>query len=88
MKQEIGQPRRLIAPKQIAEQLVLLGPDAGKARDRRKQGIEEERAHPVSRRTPIVMRGLDPRIHLQKRMDCRVKPGNDGTVDNLLRQER
>ena len=29
------------------------------------------------------MRGLDPRIHLQKRMDCRVKPGNDETVDNL-----
>ena len=28
------------------------------------------------------MRGLDPRIHLQKRMDCRVKPGNDETVDN------
>jgi hypothetical protein len=25
----------------------------------------------------IVMRGLDPRIHLSKRMDCRVKPGND-----------
>jgi hypothetical protein len=26
----------------------------------------------------IVMRGLDPRIHLlAKRMDCRVKPGND-----------
>jgi hypothetical protein len=28
----------------------------------------------------IVMRGLDPRIHLQKhlfKMDCRVKPGND-----------
>jgi hypothetical protein len=25
-----------------------------------------------------VMRGLDPRIHLlAKRMDCRVKPGND-----------
>jgi hypothetical protein len=24
------------------------------------------------------MRGLDPRIHLlAKRMDCRVKPGND-----------
>jgi hypothetical protein len=23
------------------------------------------------------MRGLDPRIHLSKRMDCRVKPGND-----------
>jgi hypothetical protein len=29
-------------------------------------------------RTPIVMRGLDPRIHpFQKRTDCRVKPGND-----------
>jgi antitoxin CptB len=28
------------------------------------------------------MRGLDPRIHLQKTMDCRVKPGNDETVDN------
>jgi hypothetical protein len=30
----------------------------------------------------FVMRGLDPRIHhrresLSKRMDCRVKPGND-----------
>jgi hypothetical protein len=27
-----------------------------------------------------VMRGLDPRIHLEKvlvKMDCRVKPGND-----------
>jgi hypothetical protein len=23
------------------------------------------------------MRGLDPRIHLKKRMDWRVKPGND-----------
>jgi|LNAP01.1.fsa_nt_gb hypothetical protein len=23
------------------------------------------------------MRGLDPRIHLSKAMDCRVKPGND-----------
>jgi hypothetical protein len=32
----------------------------------------------------IVMRGLDPRIHLISKnassflMDCRVKPGNDG----------
>jgi hypothetical protein len=26
------------------------------------------------------MRGLDPRIHLlAKKMDCRVKPGNDDT---------
>jgi hypothetical protein len=23
------------------------------------------------------MRGLDPRIHLQKVMDCRIKSGND-----------
>jgi hypothetical protein len=23
------------------------------------------------------MRGLDPRIHLSSKMDCRVKPGND-----------
>jgi hypothetical protein len=23
------------------------------------------------------MRGLDPRIHLLREMDCRVKPGND-----------
>jgi hypothetical protein len=28
------------------------------------------------------MRGLDPRIHLEKTMDCRVKPGNDSSVDN------
>jgi hypothetical protein len=28
------------------------------------------------------MRGLDPRIHLQETMDCRVKPGNDDTSDN------
>jgi hypothetical protein len=25
-----------------------------------------------------VMRGLDPRIHLVRMMDRRVKPGNDG----------
>src|SRR6185312_9443733 len=30
------------------------------------------------------MRGLDPRIHLPKRMDCRVKPGND--KENLKEQ--
>jgi hypothetical protein len=23
------------------------------------------------------MRGLDPRVHLLRKMDCRVKPGND-----------
>ena len=39
-----------------------------------------------------VTRGLDPRVHplrksiLQKKMDCRVKPGNDGgkTVPTIL----
>jgi hypothetical protein len=25
----------------------------------------------------LVMRGLDPRIHLFRVTDCRVKPGND-----------
>jgi hypothetical protein len=26
----------------------------------------------------FVMRGLDPRIHyVERKMDCRVKPGND-----------
>ncbi len=40
--------------------------------------------------TPLVIRGLDPRIHhasrevLAKRMDCRVKPGNDILVSSLL----
>jgi len=24
-----------------------------------------------------VTRGLDPRVHLLRKMDCRVKPGND-----------
>jgi hypothetical protein len=28
-------------------------------------------------RSLYVMRGLDPRIHLLRLMDCRVKPGND-----------
>src|SRR5216683_5767148 len=38
--------------------------------------------------TTIVMPGLDPGIHpssqeaFSKKMDCRVKPGNDDTVDN------
>jgi hypothetical protein len=28
--------------------------------------------------TSVVTRGLDPRVHLfRKKMDCRVKPGND-----------
>ncbi len=45
MQQQIDQPRRLIAAEQIAQQLVLLRPDAGKARDRRKQRIEQGGAH-------------------------------------------
>jgi hypothetical protein len=38
---------------------------------------------PESKLLPLVMRGLDPRIHpllqkvLRRLMDCRVKPGND-----------
>jgi hypothetical protein len=28
------------------------------------------------------LRARDPRIYLSKRMDCRVKPGNDSIVDN------
>jgi hypothetical protein len=44
----------------------------------------------VLQRIPLelngVMRGLDPRIHLlAKRMDCRVKPGNDRTQSSLRR---
>ena len=45
MQQQIDDARRLIAAEQIAEQLVLLRPDAGKAGDRRKQRIEQSRAH-------------------------------------------
>jgi len=26
---------------------------------------------------PAVTRGFDPRVHLSKMMDCRVKPGNN-----------
>ena len=37
MQQQIDQPRGLAAAEQIAEQLVLLRPDAGEARDRREQ---------------------------------------------------
>ena len=64
MQQQIDQPRRLIAAEQIAEQLVLLRPDAGKARDRRKQGIEQSRAHAGSLRPfQFVMPGFTPGIH-------------------------
>ncbi len=29
------------------------------------------------RRIVTVTRGLDPRVHRVREMDCRVKPGND-----------
>ncbi len=45
MQQQIDQPWRLVAAEQIAEQFVLLRPDPGKAGDRRKQRIEQSRAH-------------------------------------------
>jgi hypothetical protein len=65
MQQEIDQPRRLIAGKQITQQLVLLRPDARKAGHRCKQRIEQERAH-VSKLSPfrLVMPGFIPCIHV------------------------
>jgi hypothetical protein len=33
-----------------------------------------------------VMRGLDPRIHLLRKMDCRVKPGNDNGEVRVTRK--
>jgi hypothetical protein len=34
--------------------------------------------------TLIVTRGLDPRVHyFRKKMDCRVKPGNDAEVNRF-----
>jgi hypothetical protein len=46
MQQQIDEARRLTAVEQIAQQSVLFRPDASKARDRRKQRIEQSRAHP------------------------------------------
>ena len=45
MQQQIDQSRRLVTAQQIAQQLVLLRPDARKGRDRRKQRIEQGGAH-------------------------------------------
>jgi hypothetical protein len=34
----------------------------------------------------LVTRGLDPRVHpFRKKMDCRVKPGNDAELDRIDR---
>ena len=45
MQQQVDEARRVIAAEQIAEQFVLLRPDAAEAGDRRKQRIEQGRAH-------------------------------------------
>jgi len=65
VQQQIDQPRRLIAAEQIAQQLVLLRPDAWKGRDRRKQRIEQSRAHHGYLSAFLtVMPGLVPGIHV------------------------
>src|ERR1700676_1759989 len=41
--------------------------------------------------THLVIRGLDPRIHHLRKMDCRVKPGNDEiglSIPIMIRLER
>jgi hypothetical protein len=49
--------------------------------------VEHRRPHTRQFNLSGVMRGLAPRIHpfarrvLMKRMDCRVKPGNDDRMD-------
>jgi hypothetical protein len=86
MQQQIDQPRRLIAAEQVAKQFVLLRPDASKAGDRYKQGIEQGRAHYrfLVAYNPSCAGLTRASIHLQETMDCRVKPGNDNTADNSL----
>ena len=65
MQQEIDQPRGRFAAEQVAQELFLFRPDAGKARDRRKQGIEEERAHQKNLKLfLIVLPGFMPSIHV------------------------
>jgi len=39
--------------------------------------IVEASLFAFKRKLKFVMRGLAPRIPLPKKMDCRVKPGND-----------
>src|SRR6266851_8555503 len=76
MQQQIDQPRRLIAAEQVAKQFVLLRPDASKAGDRYKQGIEQGRAHYryLVAYNPSCAGLTRASIHLQETMDCRVKP--------------
>jgi hypothetical protein len=35
-----------------------------------------------------VTHGLDPRVHLLGKIDCRVRPGNDGGGDEYQRRPR
>src|ERR1700722_6690235 len=64
MQQQIDQPRCLIASEQVAKQPVLLRADTGKAGDRRKQRIEQSRAHWGNLRPfRVVMPGFMPGIH-------------------------
>ena len=43
----------------------------------RDAGGPVEKWEPKKKRIRLVTRGLDPRVHLLRTMDCRVKPGND-----------
>jgi hypothetical protein len=45
VQQQVHQPWRIAAVEQVTQQLVLLGTDAGQARRRREQGIEQGRTH-------------------------------------------
>jgi hypothetical protein len=45
MQQQVDESRRLIAAEQITKEFVLLRPNAGEARDRCKQRIEQRGAH-------------------------------------------
>ena len=63
-----------------ANSLLTLAPRSGERVARAQRGPGEGQPQTTQ---PFVTRGLDPRVHrlrknlLAKRMDCRVKPGND-----------
>ena len=64
MQEQIHKARPPIALEQIAQELVLLRPDTGKARNRRKQWIEESRAHRGNLGLfTAVLPGFAPPIH-------------------------
>ena len=89
MHQQIDQPRGLVAAEQIAQQLVLLRPDAGKARDRRKQRIEQSRAHGANMAIPARdarLRAIHPRVFSTRGADIAANhryitpPGTSGLL--------